>query len=179
MVDLILYGNSNKSLYLTLKQLLSADSSVLCLSPEEYSGVSQPDFLLCRGIAPSQLVCGRFILILGEDPSEGWRLSCGVPAVAVVNSSCRRAVSLAVDAELTTLSCGLRSSDTLTLSSYTEDSAVISLQRSILSLSQRIVEPVDLPVTFRRPLDPFTLLAAAAVCLLCDKVHLLQNTFLN
>lgn len=70
---------------------------------------------------------------------------------------------------LPAVTCGLGTSDTLTLSSFTVDSAVISLQRQLTAFDGTPVEPFELPVSFSGKLEPFELLAAAAIFCLMGK----------
>ncbi len=77
--------------------------------------------------------------------------------------------------KLRLISCGLSSKDTLTLSSFTADSAVVSLQRSITSLSGAIVEPGDYPISIGATIDQFSILASVAVLILTDNTNIIAN----
>ena len=69
---------------------------------------------------------------------------------------------------LRTLTCGLSSKDTLTLSSVTAESAVICLQREIGTLGGEVLEPYEIPVKLRRAVDRMELLS---LCLLYTSSH--------
>ncbi len=66
------------------------------------------------------------------------------------------------------ISCGLSSADTLSLSSIREHSALLTLRRSLFRLDGRLLEMQEIPVTFRRVMEPEpeALLLAASACLL-------------
>lgn len=67
------------------------------------------------------------------------------------------------------ISCGLSSADTVTFSSYTPEKAVISLQRSIKTVSGRIIEPLDIPINIASDITQFDLLALCALLLIWDR----------
>ena len=64
-----------------------------------------------------------------------------------------------------TVTCGFSSKDTFTFSSKSEDSAVVSLMRTV-ALPQWAVEPMELPVAFPSGTADFFVLAAAAALIL-------------
>lgn len=66
------------------------------------------------------------------------------------------------------VSCGLGSSDALTLSSIREGRAMLSLNRELYTLSGEILEPQDIPVTLSAAPspEPETLAAAAGAMLI-------------
>lgn len=89
-------------------------------------------------------------------------------AVAIVSAEntdiLRQLSAVGID----TIPCGLSAHDTFTLASFTEESTVISLQRSITTLDGETVEPMDFPVNsaFAHSLSRFLLMAFCAVCCL-------------
>ena len=72
------------------------------------------------------------------------------------------------------ISCGRSAKDTLTLSSHTEDSAVVTLLRQMRDLSGRVVEPCEFPVLLLGG-DPFVAFAAVSVLLLTGRIGLLSE----
>lgn len=69
-----------------------------------------------------------------------------------------------------TVLCGLSEKDTITFSSLGADSAVISLQQTVVTLRGNVIEPREIPVRFGIPRGKYPLLAAAAVLLLTDRL---------
>lgn len=85
---------------------------------------------------------------------------------AILSGQNQAAVRFAGETGLAPLDCGLSLRDTLTLSSRTESSAMVSLQRPIVRLDGVAAEPVDLPLALTRPWEPYHLLCCAGVLLL-------------
>lgn len=94
---------------------------------------------------------------------------------AVAGSENREALMYLKDQSVRTIACGLSERDTVTLASSTADSAVIGLQREILTLDDEPVEPSEYPVRFRNPPDEFPLLCLGAVLLLSGNRALLDQ----
>lgn len=76
------------------------------------------------------------------------------------------------------ISCGTSPRDTLSLASISEQKAVISLQRSLYTLSGDLVEPRDITVRLCRDCSVFEIMAFCAVILLCG-VSSEQELILN
>lgn len=102
--------------------------------------------------------------LLEQVPETPPGLLPGCPAI--LSGQNRAAAQFAGAAGLIPLDCGLSLRDTLTLSSLTESSAMVSLQRPIVRLDGGAVEPVDLPLALTRPWEPFHLLCCAGALLL-------------
>ena len=106
--------------------------------------------------------------LLERSPLPPPGLSPGCPAI--FSGQNQAAAQFAGEAGLVPLDCGLSLRDTLTLSSLTESSAMVSLQRPVARLDGAMVEPVDLPLVLTRPWEPFHLLCCAGVLLLSGGV---------
>ena len=118
------------------------------------------------------------IIVLDDSyPKEPFPIEKYTSVVVLVNSAHSVCADYASQNNFPTISCGFYMGDTLTLCSYQEDSAVISLQRSIYSLVGTKIDPVDIPVFTGYPMEPFILLALTTICLLCDRTDLLSNIF--
>ncbi|MDF1495016.1 hypothetical protein [Caproiciproducens sp. CPB-2] len=64
------------------------------------------------------------------------------------------------------ITCGTSSKDTLSIAGIDETSAALSLQRSVMTLDGKMVEPRDFTVRFPPKLSPTRILAVCAVLLL-------------
>ncbi|GEM_PF-5951684 len=72
------------------------------------------------------------------------------------------------DMGCTVVTCGTALTDTLSVSSIGEQSAAVSLQRSVTTLSGKEIEPCEIPVRLNGLSDSVIITAAAAMLLLCD-----------
>lgn len=65
------------------------------------------------------------------------------------------------------IGCGTSPRDTFSLASFSEQKAVVSLQRNLPTLTGETVEPGDLTLRLRRGCSVFEIMAFCAVMLLC------------
>lgn len=89
-------------------------------------------------------------------------------AAVVFCSECDPAAAYAARGELLPLDIGLSHRDTLTLTSRKDSSAVIALQRPLITLHSTLLEPMEWPVALQGNFSPELLLSAAAVALLTE-----------
>lgn len=90
--------------------------------------------------------------------------------ISIVEEGNERALKMLKGSCAPTLICGMSSKDTLTLSSVSDNSAVVSLQREICDLNGNIIEPCEIQISHDEPFSKFELLAACAVLLLAGKI---------
>lgn len=86
-------------------------------------------------------------------------------SVAIVNAENTGILRLLLEHGIHTIPCGLSDHDTFTLASSTEESTVISLQRSLTTLTGEITEPMEFPVCpeLAATLSRYLLMALCAV----------------
>ncbi|WP_101911152.1 hypothetical protein [Marasmitruncus massiliensis] len=134
----------------------------------------EPDLVLVTGQKIEQISCRNAVFLVRGHSSMPEKFCCE-QAVAVVDSSDQSLLEQVAQHHIKALTCGLASVDTLTLSSFTTDSAVISLQRQIEAFDGTVLEPFELPVSFSTHVEPFSLLSCAAVFCFLGKKNPLIN----
>lgn len=95
---------------------------------------------------------------------------------AILSGENQAAVEFARRRELLPLDCGLSLRDTLTLSSRTDSSVMISLQRPVARLDGTVLDPVEIPLSLTQKWTPYPLLCCAGVLLLADGPSALLET---
>ena len=94
---------------------------------------------------PTEIVCSDCIILLKAEAA----LPCSVfpeNAIVIANSQNIRQMELLKKHKGNVITCGLCKKDTLSCTSNTEESLVISLNRSIIALSGRKIEPLEIPL---------------------------------
>ena len=168
MVKLILLGEGrSETLERFLTETLSRHFSLtVCTGPRAFSAGTGTPLLL---LSPPELFAAdlRGALFLARNgarlPQE---LHLPDDAVVIVSSEEENQLLRLARLQVQTVTCGLSCKDTVTFSSRSEETAVISLMRSVCGLSGEAVEPMDLPVSFPPRSGDYPLLACAAVLLL-------------
>lgn len=149
-----------------LFRTLSDCCRVLSVTLERVSPVHAPDVLLLEADVPPSCT-GDTVYVLGAAPPPDYPFTPDEHALAVVHSENREALAFAAAHHLKTLTCGLSVRDTLTLSSLTDECAMVCLQREIRPFGGGIIEPGEIPVRLYAPVGRGELLLVAAVLLLC------------
>ncbi len=126
-----------------------------------------PDILLMRCKRPAQLFLTRSILVVDTDPPES---PCSLTGeyIAIVRSDHTAGLDFLSNQKIPAITCGRSPQDTITLSSFTEDSAVVCVQRPICTLGGKTIEPSEFPLCDYTNTDPFSIMANTAILLLCD-----------
>jgi hypothetical protein len=104
--------------------------------------------------------------------SSGKQLSLSENTVTVVDSSDELSILLLSETKSRPVCCGMSPKDTLTAASITDDKAVISLQRTITTLSGREIEPMEIvaDILSEEEIELSDILLTAAVMLVSDCV---------
>lgn len=133
-------------------------------------------FVLSFGAA-GPFRAGETIAVLSDlltAPPEEISLPPRCPAI--LPSENQAAVEFAQRRGLLPLDCGLSLRDTLTLSSRTDSSVMIALQRPVKRLDGTVMDPVEVPISLTQKWAPYPLLCCAGVLLLAAGPSALQET---
>ena len=102
--------------------------------------------------------------------ATGMRFPLPEQLIPVFDSANTRAVHLLSRASRSGLSFGCAPQDTLSLASLSDSQAVVSLQRTLITLHGHVLEPRDLTVRLRGSCELFELMAVCAILLLCERI---------
>lgn len=117
-------------------------------------------FLRCENAA--------FVARLPEELPAAFQCERFVAVIDSASSLLREAVS---SRRIPAVTCGLAGTDTFTYSSWRAESAVICLRRTLRAFDGAVIEPFELPVTFSKRPEPFSLLAAASVLCMTGRAN--------
>lgn len=171
----VIAAPSDRKLSSILKKSSNGSISILDVHTQQASFFGEhPDIVFVTGKKFRCIDCKQAIFLMRTKDSIPELFQCD-NAVAIVNSSDQKLLSLVAQRHIKAITCGFSNVDTLTLSSLTSDSAVISLQRQVKAFDGSILEPFDLPVSFSSYFEPFSLLYSAAVLCLLGKQNPLTS----
>lgn len=169
MIKVLVYGEDTDSTGVQLYEALSAVFRITYISGTRfYDCGGTPELLLVESNRKFQCNFEDGIVLFKRmsAPVEIDRCFCAIAASdniqalqALKNTDCR------------VITCGMSIRDTLTLSSAGEQSAAVSLQRGIHTLSGAVEESREVLLRLRRARPPYTVLAAAALLLLCGRAQ--------
>lgn len=176
---IIAAGGRDKKMWRVLPELLRRNLPAVFADELPQPAAGEPaKLVLCdpegaKSLRPDRaiIICKDADSLPDEYPEEG-------DSIAVVDSSNPRTVEGVSTTRLPAITCGLSPRDTLTLSSYDEDSAVLGVQRAITCFDGSVAEPQEIPLRLSGPIDSFTLMAASSVFVMTgNTAHLKDAVF--
>lgn len=118
------------------------------------------------------LACsGKGIAIFGSKLKKNSELRIGFPWISVLESDNLAATRALIGTGAVAITCGTSSKDTLSLASISDNQAVVSLQRSLRTLSGMVIEPADFTIRLTGHYNVFSILAYCAILLLLEKTQ--------
>lgn len=134
------------------------DAVADCSGPAEY-------FLYESAEVP-KIGMGKGILILKNRLGETMPAQVPEGFICVIGSRNAQAADMLRGSKAAAVTCGTGPKDTLSLAGLDVAAACVSLQRNIVTLDGKLLEPHDFSVTLTRQRSPEQILAVGAVLLL-------------
>ena len=127
------------------------------------------DFTVLSVTKPQQLLLKNSIVVFCDENEkfENQVLPKGI--IAICDSQNKIALGILKKNGVAAVTCGNSSKNTVTIASITDNSAIISLQRTLYDIKGKKIEPADFKIKLPPKFSPFSVMAAVAVLLLCGK----------
>lgn len=168
MTTVILYGNPIDNVYDDINALLSG-YGITTLNGEKISQINDGgDYLFVKRSEPMIIDVPKGIFVFLNKIDKIFNLKIPSGFVAITRSENSAALRLLKTIGINTITCGMASADTLTLSSVSESSVSVSLQREIKTLSNQTVEPAEFPIKITKNYSDYGILATCGILLLSD-----------
>ncbi|MDD3192500.1 MAG: hypothetical protein PHE47_01375 [Oscillospiraceae bacterium] len=177
MVSVFLFGGAGKQKSASaLREILRRNFEMAFVAERQILSRSEnPDFVVVEMEHLAQIAVPRAVVLCLE-PFDMPEQACLPPdAVGLLSSDNLPAAEFIRRCQIRAMTLGMSSKDTLTLSSITQDRAVLCLQRGISDLSGNILDPVEIPLSLSRRYDAFSILCAAAVLMLSGQIDILKQ----
>lgn len=170
MIPIFLLGEeSDAAIRLPLCRVLERRGGVLhiCGAHASQYAMGQARFLLYETSRLDAVQAEQAILIFKtRQAAHAHPLALSKGIVSILESENEAAARSLLNSGATALTCGLTARDTLTLSSFSDTSPVVSIQRSITAFDGHTLEPCEQPIALHAPLSGYALLSVCAVLLL-------------
>ncbi len=129
-------------------------------------GAGAPEFFVfdCEKLPQMELKNG---ILLFKNSFEQQEPVCVPPGFScILESKNQHAASALQGSDAAAITCGTGAKDTLSIAALDENTAALSLQRSIFTVDGAILEPHDFTVALSADLGPYRILAVCAVLLI-------------
>jgi len=134
--------------------------SVNCLS-------GHPDFLIISMNAVCDIDC-EGILVFGEALCQVPETVCIKKVCAVTDQENTDALSVIRQSGIPAVGCSMSGKASVSLSCFNGMSGLLSVQRKLLTIGKRVIEPCEIRLTANNPIEVYSALAAGCILLLCD-----------
>ena len=168
MINVFLCGNNNTALNKNFHNILDKYGGIELFSRNNvYSTCSNPRFIIYENKVVPNVKSKNGIVIFNNQfyTNENSYIKNCIP---ILNSQNLNAVRFLKNSFSIAITCGLSLRDTLCPSSIDFPNNIITLQRDILSISGKVIEPHDFRVTLSKPISMFDILSLCGVLLLSD-----------
>ena len=106
------------------------------------------------------------VAIIPDETNRFYEQTFNKGLIGICENSNKPALTVFEKNKIPIISCGNNSKNTITLSSINDDNILLSLQRTITSLSGFEISPCELNIKLTKKYTPFSVMASAAVLLL-------------
>jgi len=164
LTSVVLYGDRDIIFCNFLCKALSNFGKVSFIGESRILIDDNCDFLIIEKTGDISLLGESKFVIFNKHLSKTLKIC--TKTTAIVSSSNEAALNYLSQSSQKTISCSMSTKDTISLSSITDESAVISLQRQLSDINGRIIEPHDMRVKLSEPADEYYICAAYALLLI-------------
>lgn len=173
MVTAVIIGSApDRRIFSLLQRVLEKQGNLASLSPKGFNAPeAAPDFFLWDCARPGSINALNCLAVFKERPADFEGMPPPLCSMAVVGSDNPQAIEFWAAAQRPAITCGFSPRDTITLSSMTDTSAVVAIQRTIPTFDGNTIEPVELPIELTTPVDSYSIMCAAAVLAYSGKLQ--------
>ena len=170
MIPVFLLGEDHDAtLRLPLCRILERHGGVLhiCGAHAAQYAIGPARFLLYETSRLDSIQAEQAILIFkSRQAVQNSTLSLSDGVISILETENEAAARMLLHTGTTALTCGLTARDTLTLSSISDTTPVVTIQRAITAFDGRTLEPCEKRIALHAPLSGYELLSVCAVLLL-------------
>ena len=138
----------------------------------------EDEFMLCDIESFKPTGSENIIIVYKQPQPAAFQTDSANAVVAIVDSSDEQLLCHVSNTRLPAITCGLKSRDTITLSSMSGESAVIDLRRGISCLDGSVAEPQEIPLRHQNTAENFLLMASAAILILSGNTESLKAGYI-
>ncbi len=165
---IILFGITGGYVADEIKRILSYYGIATVCGTSINLANTNPNFLVMEYSTRVNVKGGNGIVVLIGQITKNSVLDVPYNYKGIVYSSDKGALELLRDNNITAITCGMSSHDTLILSSIGERTASVCVQRKIITLSGKTIEAGEYPIRLKNKITDYALLAAFGILLMCD-----------
>lgn len=162
----VLFGVTGGYIAEEIKRVLSHYGIISICGTSIEGKVTEPLFLVTEYSTRVNVARANGVVVLLGEIVDNCVLDVPNSFKGIVYSGDKNGLRLLQNTGITTLTCGMSERDTLILSSITENTASVCLQRKIITINGNVIEPREYPIRLKNKITDYALLAAIGILLL-------------
>ncbi|WMJ23334.1 hypothetical protein RBG61_01345 [Paludicola sp. MB14-C6] len=170
MQTIVIYGDKQDiEVKNQIIQLLKNDYNITVIEDHRiYSVGSGPSLNIILTNNYSSILITNAIIILTSNAKLSYLELIDPSCRIIVNADDANYVSRLASLNSNIYTCGFSQKDSITFSSREKDNVVVSLQRSITTISDNLCEPFEIPCEIFNEISDYTILATILVLILLN-----------
>ena len=166
MTTVIVFGITGSFVADEIKRVLSHYGLIEVRGSYIKKENGNPQFLIIECASRAKIDLDTGIIVMIGEAGKSCVLDIPKSFMGIAYSKDLGSLELLKNNDITTLTCGMSSDNTIILSSVGENTASVCLQRSIKTLDGKIIEPQEYPVHLVEKITDYALMAAFGILLL-------------
>lgn len=123
-------------------------------------------FTVVREYKKTEITINKGVAVFCDDTERFKEQVLPSGIIGICEDTNKNALKLFFKNRTPVISCGLGNKNTVTLSSLTDNSLLVTLQRNIKSMYGLSIEPADFKITLWKKYSPFSVMAGATILLI-------------
>lgn len=166
MTDIFITGDRrDKTMEALIKNRLSENYTITYISRSRFFKVGSGYNLIVFDSEKPEIKAHGSVLLMKESGVIPEKLPQDI--TAIINSDNENQLKAVQKSEIRVITCGTSPTSTVSFSSETDDTLVISLNRSITALSGKIIQPLEIPER-KKGADRYSIMSYTALRLILD-----------
>ena len=149
-----------------IAEILKKHGASVITESAVFSGIG--DFSVFFRSKPIKISGDKNIILIADNSDYLTKIKLPKKTIGICESKAQKSLKAFEKSKIQTITCGLNLKSTVTLSSINENSMLVCLQRSLISLYGKTIEPADFKIILTQNYQPFSVMSACILLLLLE-----------
>ncbi len=115
---------------------------------------------------PTELLIKNAIAVFTEKTAKFNKQNCPIGVIGVCEDSNKIALENFKKSNNAVVTCGINNKNTITISSFSENNVLVTLQRSLIDIKGNRIEPCEFKIGITKRYNPYSILSSTAILIL-------------
>lgn len=115
---------------------------------------------------PTELLVKNAVAVFIEKGARFNKQNYPIGVIGVCEDTNKNALENFKKSNNAVITCGINNKNTLTISSFSENNVLVTLQRSVIDIKGNRIEPCEFKIKLLKPYSPYSVLSVTAILIL-------------